>query len=107
MRKNYAVITSGGSISANFTSDSWSTEDADKYVLQLVFSGSSPTGTFALQGSVDGTTWTTVTTQAVSADGSILWESGLCAIPIIRVIYTRTSGTGTVTIKGFKKGTID
>jgi len=107
MRKNYKTITDAGSISANFTSDPWSVEDADKYCLQLVFTGSSPTGTFALQGSVDGSSWTTVTSQAVTANGDILWESGLCAIPIIRVIYTRSSGTGTVTIKGFKKGTID
>lgn len=108
MRRNYKQIATSGSISADFTSDVWSVEDADTYAIQIVFSGSSPNGTFALQTSVDGgTTWTTIISQAVTANGDIVWENGLCAVPQIRIKYTRTSGTGTVNIYGFKKGTID
>lgn len=111
MRRVYKDITFAGAATGNMasslTSDAWSVEDADTYAVQVVFTGSSPTGTFALQASVDGTTYTTISSQAVTASGSILWENALCAVPMLQVIYTRTSGTGTATVKAFKKGTID
>lgn len=82
------------------------------YSLQLVFTGS-PVGTFKLQASNDhgmpdgGQTpqalnvsnWTDVTgsSQAVSAAGNIMWNVENAGYTFVRVVYTVTSGTGTLT----------
>lgn len=82
------------------------------YSIQLVFTGS-PVGTFKLQGSDDPgspnagegaqangvTNWTDIaaSSQAIAAAGNILWDVANCGYNFVRVAYTATSGTGTVT----------
>jgi hypothetical protein len=70
--------------------------------IQAVFTGSSPTGDFKLQGSNDVTmtaasvtNWSDLgTAQSVTASGDILFEvEKKCKW--VRLVYTRTSGTGT------------
>lgn len=82
------------------------------YSIQLVFTGS-PVGAFKLQGSDDPgqanggqtpqakgvTNWTDITSssQSVSAAGNIMWDVANAGYNWVRVAYTVTSGTGTLT----------
>jgi hypothetical protein len=77
--------------------------------VQVIMTGSSPTGTVKVQASNDApqagnlpyapTNWTDVAslTVSVSAATSYLIPKFDCAYRWIRVVYTFTSGTGTVT----------
>ena len=107
--KNEAVtqITTNGSLGANFTSDTISTGRNDLVGIQIIFSGSSPTGTFTLQASIDGSTWTTISGSsiAVSADGDVFYSISDMTYPYVRVNYVRTSGTATVNIYTYKRET--
>jgi hypothetical protein len=83
--------------------------------IQIVFSGSSPTGTFKLQASCDPgnpqsqseaqqyagvTNWTDVanSSNAVTDSGNLLWNISDPGYQWVRVVWTRTSGTGNITV---------
>lgn len=104
----YLVVTAG-SMAASITSLVTNIQYMDDVVYQIQWTGT-PVGTFTVQVSEDyqqsgGTvlnagTWTTLTlssaiTAAGSADQAIL---DLNQLPYswIRLVYTRTSGTGTL-----------
>lgn len=68
-----------------------------------------PTGTFALQASPDGVTWTTVPgaaaeftsnsqSQPAGGAGSAWWTWYGLPGTLLQLVYTATSGTGTVTL---------
>jgi hypothetical protein len=65
-------------------------------------SGTSPVGVYTVEASIDGLTWKTLaddaaTTASVSgASGSYLLRFSNCAYDKLRVVYTFTSGTGTL-----------
>jgi hypothetical protein len=74
-----------------------------------------PTGTFALQCTFDGTNWTTVpgaaaeftaNSQAQPAGGasSAVWNWSNVPGNMARIRYTRSSGTGTLTIRASSGG---
>lgn len=92
------------SLDASFNSDAILFDKCPEISIQLSFSGSSPTGSFKLQASDDITydassvsTWTDISgsSQAITTDGNHQWKL-LARYKWIRVVYTRTSGTGTV-----------
>lgn len=70
-----------------------------------------PTGTFSLQCSFDGqTTWVTVPgaaaeftansqAQPAGSGGSAVWNWSNVPGNLVRILYTATSGTGTLTIR--------
>lgn len=102
------------SLAADAASDPVSIESMPQYAVQLVFTGT-PTGTFSLQGSNDGgqfdgqtltgvSNWTTISTQAVAAAGNHMWNVANAGYRWVRVIYTATSGTGSVTGRFQGKG---
>ena len=83
------------------------------YAIQLVFTGS-PVGTFKLQASNDAATeiegnsilsvnplanWTDITgsDQAIAAAGNHMWNVSDTGYSFVRVVYTRTSGSGSLT----------
>lgn len=82
------------------------------YSIQIVFTGS-PVGAFKLQASDDPgmpdgspspqstgvTNWTDITnsSQSVSAAGNIMWDVQNAGYTWVRVAYTVTSGTGSLT----------
>lgn len=88
------------------TSDAIDVQECRSYCVQAVWSaGSSPVGVFYLQGSVDASTYTDITSSAVSGNsGSILFNVELPAYRYIKTFYDYTSGTGTLTVKVNLKG---
>lgn len=66
------------------------------------FSGTLPSGECTVQGSVDGTYWSTMTLSATltvsGASGNQIADVALSGCAWIRGVYTRTSGTGSMTI---------
>lgn len=112
-RKNilkFQNITSGNMASASITSTVSNIQHLDNIGIQLQWTGV-PVGTFAIQvsadyaqdieGNVTNTgTWTTLTlgpgiSAAGSADNAYVDLNQLSS-PWIRVVYTKTSGTGTL-----------
>ncbi len=115
-RKNrlvkYQNITSGNMASTTVTSEVTNVEGLDNIGIQLNWSGSSPIGTFAVQVSADyaqdylgnvtntGNWVALAISPAVAATGTSP-DTAFIALnqvpaPWIRVVYTRTSGTGTL-----------
>lgn len=77
--------------------------------VQATWTGA-PTGTFALQCSFDGSTWTTVPgaaaeftansqAQPAGSGASAVWNWSNVPGNSARILYTATSGTGTLTIR--------
>lgn len=106
----------GTSMGASFNSDPQELFYFYSYSVQIAWSaGTSPVGAFSIQASLDynpggnlvggdGTplnagTWTTVTgsSQAISGTpGNILYDVVQCSYRWMRVAYTRTSGSATL-----------
>lgn len=105
INNTYAVAQSLG---ASFNGDTIDMRNYDKCCLQLVWVGNagSAIGTFGIQVSNDATTWTAMSISPAPAPASndsnaiIDIETGA---RYCRLIYTRTSGTGTVTVKTITK----
>lgn len=117
-RKNrlvkYQNITSGD-MASSITSAITNIEGLDNIGIQLNWSGSSPVGTFAVQVSADyaqdflGNVTNTGNWSAISISPSVAATGAASdtayiaiqqlAAPWLRVVYTRTSGTGT--LQGF------
>lgn len=91
---------------------------ATNFSVQLLFgTGSSPTGTFTLQvsnnrsgeikvdaASIATSDWTDYATQAISAVGNHMFNVANAGYRWARVTYTRTSGSGTLTVNVTVKG---
>lgn len=98
MRPATKTVISAGDITTSPVSASTDASQLLSASVQAVVTGTSPTGTLKLQCSNDGTNWTDLATQAVSATGTVLiGKTDLC-FSTIRVIFAFTSGTGTVTV---------
>lgn len=114
-RKNvlpaYNVITAGDMSLASLTSLPTNIQFLDNVCFQLVWTGT-PTGTFSIQGSLTHQqdslgnvsnvgTWDNISLSpapvAVGSAGDILIDMNQLSFPWIRVVYTKTSGTGTLT----------
>lgn len=110
-----------GDLSASFNSDPFRLEQMDLVAIQAAVSGSALlNGTLKLQVSCDVgldsgtgpggilnvTNWTDYagSETTITADGTTLWNVSQCAFKWIRVVYTRTAGTGTLTIRANAKG---
>lgn len=106
----YHNIVNGNMASATITSAVTNIEFLDNIGLQLVFTGA-PVGSFAVQVSasydqdslgnvLNAGTWTAITLTpapiASGAGGDIYIDINQTSSPWIRVVYTKTSGTGTL-----------
>ena len=99
--KTYTVI-SGQSLGASFAGPSTSTERLDRVCLHIVCTTSDAVGAVAVQSSVDNQTWVDIPiglTALAGANQDYFIDLQVTAIPFFRVAYTRTSGTGTMTVK--------
>jgi hypothetical protein len=114
-----------GSMATSITSSPSIVPVPSVFSYQVVWSGTSPVGAISVQGSntftqaADGTignpgTWddltlnyngTAVTSIPLSGNtGSGLIDITVTAIYAVRLVYTRTSGTGTLAVTAFGRG---
>lgn len=104
MRKNnLATYTSlsAGNMAGNLISDVTDIRWLDNIVVYLTFTGS-PVGGFSVEVSPDQTNWYALaivpTPTAVGISGNHRIELNQLSDPYIRVTYTRTTGTGSLTV---------
>lgn len=102
-------IVTAGSLAASVTSTVTNIQYLDNVCIEAIWTGT-PTGTFAVQGSLDhqqdqygnvvtGGNWVTLTGATASASGSgdvALFDLTQLSFPWVRLIYTRVSGSGTL-----------
>lgn len=102
------VITAGD-MSANVTGPATNISYLDNVAMQLNFTGT-PTGTFSVEGSLDHKEYNgqivsagnfiplslATTPVASGAAGQILLDLNQLSFPYIRIVYTRTSGAGSL-----------
>jgi hypothetical protein len=70
--------------------------DCSVVAFQAVWTGTSPSGTVTLEGSLNGTTWSTFGASTISvtgASGNGLVNFSPAGMPFVRVTYTHVSGT--------------
>ncbi len=110
------LLVNAASMGADVTSASVNVQYAALGAIQCVFTGT-PVGTMKLQASCDvvqptpnsvpaATNWTDVadTSVDVSAAGTILYNLIYIGYDQVRVVYTRTSGSGTLNVRAVAKG---
>lgn len=112
MRQGSIVLLTNANMTSAVTSLGVNLISIYAYSIQAVWSGgSTPNGTFTLQGSNDSgdngsgqgvsqpTHWTTITgsSQAVTGTpGSILYDVTECSYRWVRLVYTPVSGSSTL-----------
>lgn len=90
------------SLGATFTSDAFRIGEFDHVGLQAVITGSSGpiNGSFQLQRSVDGSSWDNFqSAEAITADVVFTRQIADIYFGFIRIVYTRTAGSGTLNVK--------
>jgi hypothetical protein len=99
-------------MSASFSSDPILLDQIYGFSFQAVFTGS-PNGTFKLQCSNDDvklpievSQWSDVgsTSQAISAAGDLFYNIDAAHYKWVRIVYTRSSGSGSCDVVYFAKG---
>jgi hypothetical protein len=95
-------LTTDASMGASVTSASVNVQWLDNIYFTVNFTGT-PTGTFAVQGSGDGgVNWQNIrlltNPVASGAPDTVGIEINQAPMPLIRVVYTRVSGTGNMNI---------
>lgn len=121
MRQRSSTLVSNGNMASNITSSGIDLISSYAYSIQANWtSGTSPVGTFKLQGSNDAgdtgsgqgvsqpTNWTDITNspQAISGTpGSLLYDVTACGYRWVRLVYTATSGSATLNATINTKGT--
>lgn len=94
-------FVSGGSVGSTFTTPPIPLDLYNGFYIEAtITAGSSPAGTFKLQSSASGgpTTYVDVTStsQVVSGNGTVSWNVTGAQYRFVQVVYTRTSGSGTL-----------
>lgn len=114
MRPSNEAIVSAGDMSANINSSATLIEWVFGYSIQVVMSGA-PVGSLKLQASNDfdagrpmaaPVNWTDIalTTQAVNGAGTAFYNIPDSMYRWVRLVYTFTSGTGSMTARIQTKG---
>lgn len=105
-------VISSVSMAADFASVPILLDQIFGFSFQAVFTGS-PNGTFKLQASNDDllpsqtpVNWTDIadSSQAISAAGDITWNYDACFFKWVRVVYVRSSGSGSCDVTYAAKG---
>lgn len=107
--KNDALTLDGTDMTANIASDAIWLGHIVNYAVQVVYSGAGINGTLKLQASNDEgsndlklksptiTNWTDVSTQAVTAAGSTMFNVQDCGYRWVRLVWIDSSSTaGTI-----------
>ena len=103
----FLVVSDGDMSGATVTSATTNIQYLDNIAYQLYWTGT-PTGTFDVQVSGDNTNWASLPLNPVPAatasSGSAFIDIYQTAANYIRVVYTRTSGSGTLNVLISAKG---
>lgn len=99
---NYAMFGAGANMAtASTTSSSTNVQYTDNIGIVLAWTGSTPIGTITVQGSNDNTNWATLdfgSAISITGDsGTDLLNINQFPCSYIRIVYTKSSGTGTIT----------
>lgn len=114
------TIISAGSMAGSLSSNGVDLSDSICGSIQAVWTGSSPAGTFKVQVSNDPVValpgssnpssnvvnWTDYSgsSLAITTTGSWVWDLNLMGYRWARLVYTRVSGTGSLTANFMIKG---
>jgi len=95
------TIINGLSAAVNITSPGVSLGDYSEYSVHCDFSGTTLAGTLVLQVSNDNSDWVDIpsSSQAITSAASHMWNVTGAAYDWVRVFWTASSGTGTLTAK--------
>ena len=107
IEKGTLTLSSSGDMAQATTSGTIATEHVGALCIQAAWSGSSPVGVLKLKGSVDNVTFTDIASQSQNVSGStgnLIYDLGTCSFPYVQVLYTKTSGTGTLAVTFYGKG---
>lgn len=92
-----------GDLSASITGSATNISHITDVAYQGVFTGS-PVGALGIEGSIDGVNYVEMDTKSIAGAGSVLFDLPLLSFCWIRPVYTRTSGSGALTVWIFAKG---
>jgi len=102
-----SILAAGDMSLASLTSSIISIQRIDNVAVQLTWTGNA-VGTFAVQVSNDQSGWSALDTSGAPSisgtAGTIMLDLNLTSAPYLRVVYTRTSGTGALTVIVSGKG---
>lgn len=103
--EHFHLLLDAQSMGANFNSDPVKLKNYKGYSLQLVATGT-PNGSYKLQASNDPdinniSNWADITnsTQPITTSGITFYNVTDAYYMFVRLVYTRSSGTGTVTAR--------
>lgn len=117
---NLNQLITSGDMSGHITGSVYAIQYEDNVGMQAVWSGT-PTGSLTVQASLTyeergnglvhaSGTWTTVQDDvgspmslALSGSGDALFDLNQLPFPFVRVVYTRTGGSGTLDLHASKK----
>lgn len=101
---NYKIVTNGD-MSSNITSTVVDLSRTDGYSISSSWTGA-PAGTIKLQVSIDNILFFDYPSSAtvVSGAGSAMWEITTAFYDKVQLVYTRSSGTGTLNAQINGKG---
>ena len=91
------TIIDAVSMAANITQNVVDISEVSAIAVTEIYVGSSPTGDIVIELSPDGTNWFTKNTKSITTDGVNVVEFET-ALKWLSVKYTRTSGTGALTV---------
>lgn len=89
-----------GTISTNYTSNPFRVGDFDRFAVQFALTGTLA-GTIKLQASIDDLNYVDIPDSIISVNGADVFLVSIAyfAYKYVRVVYTRTSGSGTINAK--------
>ena len=105
--KNIALI-SAANAAVNQTSVPIRLSDLTTYSIQVTFSSGTLNGTLTLEVSNDNTNYSLLSSssQTVASGVSHMWTVNNAGYDYVRVVWTASSGTGTLSAAAFLKETV-
>jgi hypothetical protein len=116
MRTSNVLVADGYSLTAHFLSNAISIKHLEGFSVQATFSGSTPTGSLSIEVSNDSaeglgatpTNWTTFAPSgfpiSVSSATTYIGNVSACYYKWVRIRYTRSGGSSTMTLRFNGKG---
>jgi len=96
---------SQATVTATATTDGAGDVRRQRFVAIQATATGAPVGSIKLRGSVDGTTFSDMgSASAISAASTTAWDIIDSGFAFFQVLYTKTSGTGTLAVKFSAKG---